>query len=117
MKLARRRFGLAGACLFVAAAAWAINQQAAYVLASTHCMGAGFPISIVSILALILLVAGAYHAIRIIVRSDAAESEGAQNDMRVRRFIAIVGLCAALLFLFAIGLQAVALVFLPACAA
>lgn len=103
----------AGAGLFAGAFAWALHQQSGYVLASMVCSRRSFTIWAVSALAVVLLVCGALVSWRALRQNMGAEDV---QLARPRRFMASIGLMACLLFLFAILLQASALLFLPSCA-
>ena len=106
---------LAGAGLFAGAAAWSLHQQSDYIIASWVCGGAGAKLWLAGAVALILLLGGAWlswHALR----SLAADSDAMNTDpLRPRHFLAMVSVLAAVLFLFAIFLQAGAALFLPGC--
>jgi hypothetical protein len=107
---------LAGAALFAGAAAWAVQQQAGYVVASWICgAGAGPPVWILTAVSLVLLLAGgwvSWQALKPLLTDNRIE---ASDLWRPRRFLGLVALMAALLFLFTILLQAAAAVFLPGC--
>ncbi len=103
----------AGAGLFAGAFAWALHQQTGYILASMVCSKSSYAIWAVSALGVSLLLCGALISWRAMRQK---EDGPADNVVRPRKFIASVGLMACLLFLFAILLQASALLFLPSCA-
>jgi hypothetical protein len=107
---------VAGAGLFMGAGAWALHQQTSYIIASWRCGTAAGNLWIVSAAALFVLAASiwlSWGALRALV----IDSSPNTVFRRPRRFLAVVGLLAALLFLFAIFLQASAALFLPGCAA
>ena len=112
MKIMRIAPPVAAAGLFTGAAAWALQQQASYVLASIACASGQTALWGVGALALLLLAAGfalslfAYWRLR---------KDPRQDDGRPSRFLAQVGIMAAALFLFAIVLQIAAFFFLPVC--
>jgi hypothetical protein len=106
---------VAAAGLFAGAAAWALHQQGGYSIASWVCGAAAGPIWSVTIFALILLLAGgwlSWRALRLLA-ADGGAFAGARQ--RPRHFLALIGVMATLLFLFAILLQAGAVLFLPGC--
>ncbi len=98
--------------LFAAAAAWALHQQAGYVLKGALTGGSAAPgiwISAAGAFS-ILFIGGLLSLIALRSRlTDAAEKA------RPRRFLARVGVMAAALFLFAVALQAGAAFCLPGC--
>jgi hypothetical protein len=101
----------AAAALFGSAAAWALHQQIGYVLSSVACGQNSLAIWLVTAFAFILLIAGALVSWRIIAPGNAGAKGGAP-----RPFLALIGIFASGLFLFAIFLQAAAVLFLPGCA-
>lgn len=107
---------LAGAALFAGAAAWTLQQQAGYVIASWACHYDILPIWALTAIAFLLLAVGgwaSWQALRPLL-SDIRVND---SDVgRPRRFISLVALMAGLLFLFAILMQAAAALFLPGCA-
>jgi hypothetical protein len=106
---------LAGAGLFLGAGAWALHQQTSYIIASWLCGTAAGSLWIVSAAALLLLAVSiwlSWSALRAVV----IDSSPSTVFRRPRHFLAVVGLLAALLFLFAVFLQASAALFLPGCA-
>ena len=106
---------LASAALFAGAAAWTLQQQAGYVIASWSCRFDIAPIWALTAAAFVLLAVGgwlSWQALRPLV-SDIRVNES--DVWRPRRFISLVSLMAALLFLFAILMQAAAALFLPGC--
>src|SRR4051812_7058210 len=109
MRSAPNATHVAATGLFAGAAAWMLHQQGGYTIASWVCGSATGPIWSVTILALILLLAGGWFSWRAL-RLLAADG-GAQR--RPRHFLALIGAMATLLFLFAIFLQAGAALFLP----
>jgi hypothetical protein len=106
----------AAAALFAGAAAWTLQQQAGYVAASWICgEAASGPVWLLTGAALVLLVAGAWaswRALRLLFASDQTEDS---DRLRPRRFLGLVSVMAALLFLFTILLQAAAAFYLPGC--
>ena len=104
---------LTAAALFAGAAAWAFHQQTGYVIAAFACGGGHLSIWAVTALALVVLGAGALASFAAL-RGGAGEPEAAAGG-QPRRFLAMVGLMAAGLFLFAILLQAAAALILPPC--
>jgi hypothetical protein len=106
---------IAGAGLFAGAAAWTLHQQGGYSIASWVCGGAAGPVWSVTILALVLVLGGgwfSWRALRLLA-ADGGAFAGARQ--RPRHFLALIGVMAAFLFLFAIFLQAGAVLFLPGC--
>jgi hypothetical protein len=107
---------LAGAALFAGAAAWALQQQAGYIAASWVCgAGAARPIWLLTLFSLILLLAGSllsWRAIRPLLNGGHIKGS---DFWRPRRFLSLVSLMAALLFLFTVLMQAAAVLFLPGC--
>lgn len=116
MKAARITAHLAGGGLFAGAVAWGLHQQVQYVLGSLFCgHSSSAALWIVTAAALAVLVAGAL-ASWFVLRSFAAEKDVERQDgFRARRFLANLALMGAALFLFAIVLQAVAVLYLPLC--
>jgi hypothetical protein len=103
---------LAGAGLFAAAAAWALHQQAGVISASWNCANSAAMIwTSGGVAGLVLFVGAILSAVAL-----RAIDNNPSGDGRPRRLIALVGLMAAALFLFAIALQVCAAVFLPGCA-
>jgi hypothetical protein len=106
----------AGAALFAGAAAWTLQQQAGYIVASWVCGGsARAPVWLLTGAALVLLAAGAWatwRALRLLFMSDQTEDS---DRLRPRRFLGLVAVMAALLFLFTILLQGAAAFYLPGC--
>ncbi len=107
---------LAGAALFAGAAAWTLQQQAGYVAASWICgPAAKLPVWLLTLAAVGLLLAGGWLSWQAL-RPLLGDIRVAESDVwRPRRFLSLVALMAALLFLFAIILQAGAAIFLPGC--
>ena len=107
---------LAGAALFAGAGAWALQQQAGYVAVSWICGGgAKGPVFLLTGAALLLLAVGgwaSWRALRLLFASD--QTEGSDR-LRPRRFLGLVAVMAAQLFLFTILLQAAAAFYLPGC--
>jgi hypothetical protein len=107
---------MAGAALFAGAGAWALQQQAGYVAVSWICGGAASgPVFLLTGAALLLLAIGgwaSWRALRLLFASD--QTEGSDR-LRPRRFLGLVAVMAALLFLFTILLQAAAAFYLPGC--
>jgi hypothetical protein len=107
---------LAGAALFAGVAAWALQQQGGYVAASWMCGNQGKPmVWLLTVAALVLLAAGSWlswHTLRPLLHDDRTEDS---DISRPRRFLSLVALLAALLFLFAVLMQAAAAIFLPGC--
>ncbi|HEX3429486.1 MAG TPA: hypothetical protein VHT03_01255 [Rhizomicrobium sp.] len=116
MKPARVTAHLAGAGLFAGGIAWALHQQLQYVLAAMFCgHSRPSPLWSVSVAAVVIVAVGAALS-WLAVRSFAAEKEAeAEDAFRARRFVAKVAIMGALLFLFAIMLQAAAIFYLPLC--
>ena len=107
---------MAGAALFAGAAAWTLQQQGGYVAASWLCGNAGKPaVWLFTLAALLLLAAGAWLSWGAL-RPLLYDSRTAESDIwRPRRFLSLVALLVALLFLFAVLMQAAAAFFLPGC--
>ena len=103
---------MAGAALFAGAGAWALQQQAGYVGVSWFCGDVTGPVSLLTLVAVLLLLTGAYLSLGAL-RPRLPDN---RTDIgRPRRFLALVGLMSVLLFLFAILMQAAASFFLPGC--
>ena len=114
--IARSNGILASAALFAGAAAWALQQQGGYVAASWLCGDLGRPaVWLFTLLALLLLAVGSWISwgtLRPLLYDRRTE----ESDIsRPRRFLSLVALLVALLFLFAIAMQAAAAFFLPGC--
>jgi ABC-type nickel/cobalt efflux system permease component RcnA len=105
---------VAGAGLFAGAAAWAMHQQAGYIIAAWACGTATRNLWLVGAAALILLTMGAWLSWRAL-QSLAIDHANNIDSLRPRTFLALIGLMAAPLFLFAVFLQAGAPLFLPGC--
>lgn len=106
---------LVGAALFAGAAAWTLQQQAGYIAVSWICgSSARAPVWVLTVAALVLLTAGVWLTWRPWRPLLTAGSEGS-DFLRPRRFLGLVALMAAALFLFTILLQASAAMFLPGC--
>jgi hypothetical protein len=105
---------VAGAGLFAGAAAWAMHQQGGYIIAAWACGTATRNLWLVGAAALILLTVGAWLSWRAL-QSSAIDHANNTDSLRPRTFLALIGLLAALLFLFAVFLQASATLFLPGC--
>ncbi|HXV01149.1 MAG TPA: hypothetical protein VG166_11685 [Caulobacteraceae bacterium] len=105
------RFAAAG--LFAGALAWALHQQAGYIIAAFSCARGGLRIWWVGVLALAILVAGALASWFAMRRQ--APPAGMRDSGHTIRFLATIALMAAGLFLFAIALQASAVLFLAPC--
>jgi hypothetical protein len=107
---------LAGTALFAGAAAWALQQQGGYIVASWLCGNAAtVPVWLLTFTAFVLLAGGgwlSWQALRPLL-SDIRVN--ASDLWRPRRFLSLVALMAALLFLFTILMQAAAALFLPGC--
>ncbi|MBV9992351.1 MAG: hypothetical protein JOZ72_13800 [Alphaproteobacteria bacterium] len=101
---------LAGAALFASVAAWALHQQAGYIMAAWSCAHASEGIWLSGALALLLLLAGAAISWIAFKRSRA-------DGLEARHFLAGVALMAAAIFCFALLLQIAAPFFLPGCVA
>jgi hypothetical protein len=116
MKASRITAHVAGAGLFTGAAAWGFHQQLQYVLAALLCRNDAIArMWIVSAIALLIVILGgllSWAAIRSFASETGFE---AQDGLRARHFMAGVGTMGALIFLFAVVLQAIALLFLPVC--
>jgi hypothetical protein len=103
--------GLTGIALFSGAAAWALHQQFSYIVASWICSDGATVMWTMTGLAVALLSVGGFLSLKAL-----RDSLGFQLDRtRPRHFLATVALLAAVLFLFAIFLQASAVLFLPGC--
>lgn len=109
--MSRRAAGfMSGAGLFAGATAWALHQQAAYITASWSCGTNAAPrIWLSSVAGLVVLLAGLFLSV------VALRRRGLPEKVRPRRFLAVIGILGALLFLFALVLQAAAAFFLPGC--
>jgi len=107
---------LSGAALFAGAAAWTLQQQGGYVAASWMCGNLGKPaVWLFTLVALLVLVAGTWLSWRSL-RPLLHDSRTDESDIwRPRRFLSLVSLLVALLFLFAVLMQAAAAFFLPGC--
>jgi hypothetical protein len=104
---------LAGIGLFTGVIAWALHQQAGYILASWACEKAAVGIWVVGALAIVMLLAGAVLSW---CGWRSANVGGLhENAARPRRFLAIVALMASALFLFGLLLQMAGPLFLPGC--
>jgi hypothetical protein len=115
MKAGASTISLAGAALFAGAVAWTLQQQGAYVAVSWICgPAASRPVWLFTAAALATLAIGTWASWHTWRRSPAIGSE-TSDVLRPRRFLGLVSLGAALLFLFAILLQAGAALFLPGC--
>ena len=114
--IARSSGILASAALFAGAAAWALQQQGGYVAASWLCGNLGRPaVWLFTLLAVALLVAGAWLSwatLRPLLYDSGTEES---DSGRPRRFLSLVSLMVALLFLFAVLMQGAAAFFLPGC--
>jgi hypothetical protein len=108
----RRVASLAGAGLFAGVAAWGVHQEAGIVMASWACQSAARGIWLSGAAALIVLLLGALLSG---LAWRAAPDDESGHAARPRHFLAIVALMGAALFLFAIGLQVAAPLFLPGC--
>src|SRR3569833_1845202 len=106
---------LAGAALFAGSAAWVLQQQAGYVIASWACHYDVGPIWLLTMIGFVLLLAGGWFSWQALRSFPDAPLIAASDVWRPRRFMAVVALMGALLFLFAILMQAAAAVFLPGC--
>jgi hypothetical protein len=115
MKPASISAHVAGAGLFGGAIAWALHQQIGYVIAAWSCGNAPLFQWIVSGAAIAILSFGALLSGLALRRFRATPQTPALGPFRARRFLAVVAILAALLFLFAILLQAAAFLFLPGC--
>jgi ABC-type nickel/cobalt efflux system permease component RcnA len=105
---------LIGAALFAGAAAWTLQQQGGYIAASWVCgAAAGRPVWSLTAAALILLALGCWLTWRPLRRLLAGDAR--TDAAQPHRFLGLVALMAAALFLFAILLQAGAVLFLPGC--
>jgi hypothetical protein len=113
MKVRNPGISLVGAALFAGAAAWTLQQQGGYIAASWVCgPAAGRPVWSLTVAALILLAMGCWFSwrpLRLLLAGDARPAA------QPYRFLGLVALMAAALFLFAILLQAGAALFLPGC--
>jgi hypothetical protein len=104
---------MVGTGLFAAAFAWAMHQQTGIILASWVCSGAAHAIWLTTAVTGLLLLGGII--LSGLGLSAARAGRLPEETARPRRFIAIVSLMAGALFLFALGLQAAAAIFLPGC--
>jgi hypothetical protein len=100
--------------LFVASASWALHQQIEYIFASLVCSHGKPLMWSVTVFLLALLAAAAVITLRL-PRWEATAEHDPDDISRPRRFLASMSLLAVLLFLFAIFLQASAMLFLPNC--
>lgn len=103
---------LVGIGIFAGAFAWMLHQLTAYVIASMVCTQRHYAIWGISLLCFGLIAAGSaisWNAVR-----QTQEREGAVSQTRM--FIASIAIMACLLFVFAITLQASALLIIPSCA-
>lgn len=115
MKQSAMAVHLAGAALFAAAAAWTLQQQAGYVIASWRCGYDIAPIWLLTAIAFLMLGFGGWLSWRAL-RPLLDQSSASRTDFwRPRQFLSMVGYMAILLFLFAILMQAGAAFFLPGC--
>jgi hypothetical protein len=105
---------LAGAGLFTGAAAWAVNQQAGYIIVGRICADTQAWLAGLSLVVLATLAAGAAISWRTL-RQRPRPTKGDQDSIRPRRFMASVALMGAGLFCFAICLQIAAYFFLAPC--
>jgi hypothetical protein len=105
-----RMRAFSAAALFAGALAWAVHQQTGYLIASWACERPAQAIWLTGVVALLMLVGGAALSI-IALRRLSGGTEG----NRPRRFLAQVSIMMALVFLFALALQAAAALFLPGC--
>jgi hypothetical protein len=106
---------LAGAALFAGAAAWTLQQQGGYIIASWSCRYDIGPIWALTLAALVITGAGGWLSWRALQPLLSDIRVGESDLWRPRRFLALVALMAGLLFLFAILMQAAAALFLPGC--
>lgn len=104
---------LAGIGLFTGVTAWALHQQAGYILASWACEKAAAGIWMVGAFAIVTLLAGAILSWRAWQSTNADGLH--ENAARPRRFLAMVALMASALFLFGLFLQMAGPLFLPGC--
>jgi hypothetical protein len=103
----RRELGFAWAALALGALAWFAGHQVGSNLTFARCdLSGGLSVAVVGLVALLLMAAGFLLSRRVRRSGDSAEGH---------RFIALVGMLAALLFAFAIVLQTVAGFIIPAC--
>jgi hypothetical protein len=116
MKASRITAHIAGAGLFAGAVGWGFHQQLQYVLAALLCRNDAIArLWIVSAVAFLTVVVGgilSWAAARVLAAEQNYEGRDA---LRARHFMAGVGIMGALIFLFAVALQAAALLFLPVC--
>lgn len=106
---------LAGAALFAGAAAWTLQQLEGFVIASWVCQYDLGPIWFLTSMAFIILIAGSWFSWQAL-RPLLSDVRVDNSDLwRPRRFMSLVALMGALLFLFAILMQAAAALFLPGC--
>jgi hypothetical protein len=105
---------LAGGALFASAIAWAVHQQASYIVAGRACSASAWPFVVIAIVCVAVLASGVVFS-WLALRSRAPDDDPLINPARPRRFIATVGLMGAALFLFAIALQVCAEIMLAPC--
>jgi hypothetical protein len=109
----RTRFWLSGAGFFAGPAAWALHQQIGYMLVPVSCQARTMLVPIVTLLAVVLALAGSYLSWMPWRAAEAGES--AADAIRARRFLAILSAWSAALFAFAILLQGAATLILNGC--
>lgn len=114
MRAGRIIAALAGAGLFAGAAAWAVHQQAGYIISTRLCQSAE-PWSAVLTAGVLVLLAGGAAISWLALRRRPQSGRGAADTVRPRRFMATVSLMGAALFGFAIALQASAHLFIAPC--
>jgi len=110
---ARRWASFAAIGLFTGVMAWAVHQESGIIIASWACEKAAQGIWFGALLTGLLLAGGA--VLSALGWRAAQPPRLAEDAARPRRFLAIVSLMASALFLFALGLQAAAPLFLPGC--
>jgi hypothetical protein len=105
---------LAAAGLFAGAAAWALHQQAGYILAGGLCRGTGPSVLVLDVAVAAILAVGAWVSWMALRRRPGPARDGPEA-IRPRQFMATVALMGAALFGFAIALQIAAWLFLAPC--
>ena len=111
----RAGISMVGAALFAGAGAWTLQQQAGYVTVSWVCgPAASGPVWLITAAAVVFLVLGTWFTwrpLRLLLTSDSEDS----GRLRPRRFLGLIAIMAAALFLFTILLRASAALLLPGC--
>jgi hypothetical protein len=102
----------ASAGFFLAPAAWALHQQTSYMLVPVSCGQRAMILLLVTAGAAILALLGGYTAY---TGWRALPEKAEDRHLRVRRFLAGLSLLFTAIFLFAILLQAAAMLILNSC--